>query len=261
MNIDARLEEAVLAYLFGGDDGAEDDPGALVSEAARAPGFDAWARQLAADLPTLRRAVGADPAASVARARLAALQHEVAHFVDSTAHSRGANAASGAAVVSLDARRRERRRTYALVGTFAALAAGLLVGVVALDGGPAAPSAPRPTVAQAKGWVEALDDGGLAFAGGGPSARQRGFMLAVVRDLSAPSAEGVAADSEALEAARLIAERAAAGLGRAGSAEELRVEALEGCRAWLEAADELAECELGLGDYARKRDAELAPQR
>ena len=133
------------------------------------------------------------------------------------------------------------------------------MAVVAFRSAPGAPAAPRPTVAQAKHWVEALDVGGQAFAGAGPSAHDRGFLVGVVRDLSAPHPEGSAPGAEELETARIIAQQAAAGLGLGDRAEAVRVKALGGCKALLEAVPaEVAECERGLADYITHRDAALA---
>ena len=257
MSIEPKLEEAVLAYLYGDD---EDDPGALVAKAAAAQGFDAWIAGLAADQRLLKRAVGADADRSDALARLAALQHEVADCRGASIVQLSAKARTEPArPIDLAARRREKLRTYAWVGTLAALAAGILVAVMSLQGGPETPPAPRPSVAQARQWVDELAPGGFGFAGDSPSPHDRGFLLGIVRDLAAPHADGTDASADEVAAARQIALLALAGLDLGDDPSTALSHALIGCTGSLKAADEVAACERGGVDYARHRDAALTP--
>lgn len=257
------LEETTLEYLYG--DG-EADPGELVAAGAAADGFDAWLGQLEGDLATIAVAAGASPEASLALARLRALRSEVA--------ARGASAAAAparAGIISLaDARARRRRRTVAAIGGVLAIAAGVMVAVLAnqqpaTTTGPGPSLALRPTVEQAQAWAAELDDEGLAFAGTERSPRDRGFLIGLVRDLSAPMADGAAASDEAIALARHLAQLALAGLAEApggDDGEAARVLALRGCQEALGAgarAEDVAACEGGLADYARHRDAALAP--
>lgn len=256
MSIEPRLEEAVLAYLHG--DG-EEDPGALVSEGAGVAGFDGWLAELGADLRLYKRAVGADPDQSDALARLAALQQEVARYAEHKRESEFAPANDSLpAPISLDARRREKRRSFVFVGTLAALAAGILVAVMSLQGGPDAPTA-RPTVAQARQWVDALAPGGFSFVGEGPSAHDRGFLLGIVKDLAAPHADGTGATADELATARDIALQALAGLGYGDDPGGALTHVLGGCAAFLKVPADVTACERGRADYLRHRDAALAP--
>ncbi|TNF23384.1 MAG: hypothetical protein EP329_27645 [Deltaproteobacteria bacterium] len=251
MSIAEKLEEAVLAYLYG--DG-EEDPGAIVIEAAADPEADAWLAGLGDELRVYKSAVGAAPDGSDALARLAALREEITRYRE----REGATERAPSNVISLAARRREKRRTYSFVATFAALAAGILVAVVALQGGPEAPVL-RPTVAQAQRWVDELEPGGFGFSGDGPTARDRGFLLGVVGDLSAPHADGTGANAEELAAAGDIALIALLGLDYDRDPAAALQHANAGCAALLKDATEAAECELGRLDYQRKRDAQLKP--
>ncbi|MCA9518456.1 MAG: hypothetical protein KC635_26155, partial [Myxococcales bacterium] len=71
--VDARLEEAVLTYLFG--DG-EEDPGLVVVEGAKTAGFLPWLDRLEQELAALAHAVEAPLSESVALARLGVLREE-----------------------------------------------------------------------------------------------------------------------------------------------------------------------------------------
>ncbi|PKN56455.1 MAG: hypothetical protein CVU56_15965 [Deltaproteobacteria bacterium HGW-Deltaproteobacteria-14] len=256
MSIEPKLEEAVLAYLHG--DG-EEDPGALVTEGAGVEGFDSWLADLGAELRLYKRAVGADPERSDALGRLAALRQEVALYSKNKGQSGFASANDAPpAPISLDARRREKRRTFVFVGTLAALAAGILVAVMSLQGGPDAPTA-RPTVAQARQWVDALAPGGFSFVGEGPSAHDRGFLLGIVKDLAAPHADGTGATGDELATARDVALQALAGLGLGDDPDGALTQVLGGCAAFLKGPGDVTACERGRADYVRHRDAALAP--
>jgi len=250
-----KLQEAVLAYLYG--DG-EEDPGEVVAAAAAAPEVDVWLAELDGELRVYKRAVGADPDRSEALDRLTVLREEIARYRQRPATApTAAPQAAPPAPISLAARRREKRRTYAFVGTLAALAAGILIAAMALQAGPSAPVV-RPTVAQAQRWVDELAPGGFGFAGEGPSAHDRGFLLGIARDLSAPHADGTGAGAEELEAARAIALQALAGLGYGEDPDDALKQVTSGCAAFLKDPKDVSACDKGVADYERHRDAALA---
>lgn len=265
-----ELQEAALEYLYG--DG-EADPGELVAAAADADGFGAWLTGLEGDLAAIVAAAGAAPEASLALARLGALREEVAARRASRgrvfAAGASATAPAGGAVVSLaEARARRGRRAAAVIGGVLAIAAGVMIAVVAgqepaTTTGPGPAVALRPTVEQAQAWAADLEGDGMAFAGAERSPRDRGFLIGLARDLSAPGADGAPASDEAIALARHLALLALAGVVEGDDGEAARVRAVRGCREALGDAasgDDVAACEGGLADYARHRDAALAPR-
>ncbi len=266
MNIEPKLEEAVLAYLFG--DG-EADPGLLVTEGAAVDGFAAHLARLEGELVALKQAADADtdPDAdgSLALARLSVLREEVARW-----QARPAEAVSGvpvahggAKVISLAAERDKRTpRWVAWTGSVVALAAAIILAVVFIGKGGGGEVAPRISVAQAQVLAVEVGEQGFGFAGAEPpSARDRGYLAGIVRDLSAPYPSGALPAEAELEMARTLARQALVGLDFDGTPESLRGKVAAGCRAFLRVHAEVAECKGGLAAYERKRDAALAPKR
>lgn len=257
MTVDARLEEAVLAYLFG-DEGGEEDPGLVVTAGESTAGFLPWLDQLEAELTALGHALERPPGESLALARLAALRAETrARMAQAPAVGAAAHGAP-ASVVSLAAARAKRRGPAVWIGAVLAIAAALLIAVVLTsDGGGAGADqvTPRPSVAQARQWASEREGQGMAFSGATLSATDRGFLFGIVRDLSSPRADGSAPTADELEAARAIAAQAFAGTAVEGEPEALRKRALDGCAAL--GSDDAAGCREGVATYARHRDAAL----
>ncbi|MCB9734756.1 MAG: hypothetical protein H6745_19400 [Deltaproteobacteria bacterium] len=249
--VDARLEEAVLTYLFG--DG-EEDPGLVVVEGAKTAGFLPWLDRLEQELAALAHAVEAPLSESVALARLGVLREETKAWAARAAATGAAAAGGPAEVVSLAAARERRRGPAMWVGAVVAIAAAVLIAVALTSGGGAGAVA-RPSVAQAQQWAGERVDKAMAFSGATLTAADRGFLLGIVRDLSAPRADGSQPTGDELEAARAIAAQAFAGTDVTGDPEALRKKALAGCAAF--GAGDAAGCEEGVATYARHRDAAL----
>lgn len=247
------LEERTLAWLFGDDE----DPGLIVDEAAARADYLPWLDRLERTLAASKAAVGA-ARGGVAEARMSALRAEIlrrrAQPIDWAA-ARSDNLRSlahASAFVHVEDR---RRRRLATLGAVVALAAAVVFVVMALQR-----AEPEIDVATARALVaDVAPEQGFGFGGAeAPSARDRGFLLGAVIDLSRPrSATGEPGASE-LELARKLAVRALAGLPAPDDAEARRARALGGCAAILIDGAERGACEAGLSEYLSRRDAFLS---
>lgn len=250
--MDETLEEAILAFVFGGEDDGEDhDPGRIVTEGAADPAVDAYLARLDAEVRELKRGLGGPVAESEALARIAALRTEVAAWgpVELEIEPPSAEVVSLAAV-------RERRRpdwTRAAAAIIAIAAAAVFAVVFLSKSGP---EAPRITVAQAQAWSSEIE-GGFGFQGDQLSPQDRGFLIGIVGDL-VRSAEDGAMSAAARETAEALATRAVGGLDVAETGDALVARVAKGCEAVLADASDLAACEAGVNGYRKHRDEALA---
>jgi hypothetical protein len=239
-------DEALLAHLFGDD---ESDPGPLFDRFAQDQAAKAWLRDFIRDYPRLT-GKAESPAVSRAEALLAELEHRAQHPID-WGLAREANVVSLAA-----ARTHKQGRLGPRLAIFGVLAATLAAAAfIAVSVGK---TAREVDIGMAQALVgPILDQAGHGFAGAPiPSPRERGFLLGAVIDLSRPrKATGQVGETE-LALARDLADRALEGLADAPDAtEDRRQRLLGGCAAILTDPAERKDCEDGLADYQRRRDA------
>lgn len=246
---EAPQDEALLAYLFGDD---EADPGPLFTRFAHDQSAKAWLRDFSRDYPRLT-GKAESPAVSRAEALLAELDRRAQdprYPVDWTT-SRDTNVVSLAA-----ARTHKQGRLGPRLAIFGVLAATIAAAAfIAVSVGKTAREVDVDMAQTLVGPL--LDQAGHGFAGAPiPSPRERGFLLGAVIDLSRPrKATGQVGETE-LALARDLADRALDGLDDAPDAvEERRQRMLGGCAAILKDPSERKDCEEGLADYQRRRDA------
>lgn len=245
------LDERTLAWLFGEDE----DPGLVVDEAAARADYLPWLDRLERTIAAAKAAVGA-ARGGVAEARLSALRAEILRRREQPidwAAARSDNLRSLAfARVHLEDR---RRRRLATLGAVVALAAAAVFVVMALQR-----AEPEIDAATASALVADLaPEQGFGFGGAeAPSARDRGFLLGAVIDLSRPRSATSEAGASELELARKLADRALTGLPAPDDAEARRARAVGGCAAILVDGAERGACEAGLSEYLSRRDAFLS---
>lgn len=253
---DDALELRVLAWVFGDDD---EDPGLIVDDASNHSDLIGFLDRLGADHAALKRALGAPdhpapvPADSPAQARLAALRDEIlrrrAGAPIDWATARGDN------VRSLSAHRTRARRPgprIILAGAFAVVAAAALIFLVTRPGPP-----PHVDAAVASALTaDLVEDHALGFGGAAqPTARDRGFLLGALIDLSRPNPDGTPRAAADSALALTLAERALSGLAAPEEPARRLARALGGCASILADPADRAACENGLQDYLARRDA------
>lgn len=241
-------DEALLAYLFGDD---ETDPGPLLTRFAADPAAKAWLRDFSRDYPKL---TGKADSPAVARAE--ALLVELDRRAQDPRYPVEWTTARDTNVVSLAAARTHKQsRLGPRLAIFGVLAATIAAAAfIAVSVGK---TAREVDVGMAQALVSPiLDQGGHGFAGAPiPSPRERGFLLGAVIDLSRPrKATGQVGETE-LALARDLADRALEGLDAPDATEDRRQRLLGGCAAILTDPTERKDCEEGLADYQRRRDA------
>jgi len=251
---DAPVDEALYAYLFGDD---EADPGPLLERFAADPSAATWLEGFERDYAAIK-GHSESPAIARARALRAELLHRKAHPVDWTAARASSNVRSLDAARHRDVpqaaptRRSQAFARIAIAGVLAATIAAAIFLVMSVQ------SATREVDVEMAEHLTAtiMSQAGQGFAGPPePTARERGFLLGAVMDLSRPrKATGQVADKE-VDLARELADRALDGLDAPESAEDRRQRLLGGCAAILVDPTDRKACAEGLADYQRRRDA------
>lgn len=246
--IPERLEEGVYAWVFGDE---EIDPGSLVSDGREVPDFRAWLGELERQIGELKRALGAKVHESVALDRLRALISEVER-AEPIRFPAQVRADVSAPVVSIGDFRKRTVRRVGIGAAILALAAAIFL--VVRSGGDKGP----PDVTAELAAVLTQDiaaDSGFGFGGAvEPSARDRGFLIGAVIDLSKQRQSGATAGPAELELARKLATKALMGLDAPDDGEARRQRALGGCAAVFGDDPERGECEQGLSAYLTARD-------
>lgn len=241
------MDEALIAYLFGDD---EEDPGPLFQRFAGQAEARLWLEGFARDYARLS---GREDGPAIARARALADELERRHQnpIDWAA-ARGDNVASLAAART----HRTRSKLGPRLAIFGVLAATIAAAVVLVTNVKSAPREVDIEMAQSL-VAPIMDQAGHGFAGAPvPTARERGFLLGAIIDLSRPRKATGSVGASELELAQTLADRALEGLDDApDAAEDRRQRLLGGCAAILPGAEERKACEEGLADYQRRRDA------
>lgn len=238
------LETRAIAWIFGDD---EEDPGLIAEEGAKSPAFTTWLDAFARDYPALKRTT--PHGATTAVARIGALREDIARRraggVDWSA-ARTDNVRS----LSAARARSNRPRLFAIGAAVLAAAAALFLVL-----GRGAPPDVNAAMALAL-TAEVAPDGGMGFAGSAPpSARDRGFLIGAVIDLSRDRKDGTKPGEPERSLAVSLADRALKGLDVPADGEAVRARALGGCAAILVDAADRSACEKGLADYIARRDA------
>ena len=242
------LETRAIAWIFGDDD---EDPGLIAEEGAKSPAFTTWLAAFARDYPALKSTQPGSQT-SLAGARIAALQDDIARrragAVDWSA-ARADNVRSLSAARTNRSSRTNPTRLLAIGGAVLAAAAAVFL----LIGRNAPPDVDAPMALALT--AEIAPDGGMGFAGSAPpSARDRGFLIGAVIDLSRNRKDGTKPGEPERSLATTLADRALKGLD--GPTDGAALErARGGCAAILVHAADRSDCELGLADYIARRDA------
>ena len=225
--IPEALAERALQWVFGDD---EVDPGLIVSDGRAVPELRAWLVGLEHHISDLKRTLGVSVSESLALARLHALIVEVERAAPRSFPAQ-LQADVAAPVVSIGAYRKRTRRNVAIIGAAVlAIAAALFLLV--------GPGATNPKVHDVDATIaEALTrdiapDSGFGFGGAAePTARDRGFLIGAVIDLSKPRASGQPSGAAEVALAQTLASRALQGLDAPDDKEARRQRALGGCAA------------------------------
>jgi len=269
------LEQRTIAWLFGEDD---EDPGLIAAEAVGRPGFVAWLDGLATTHAQLKVAI--TPGSSgLVQARLAALRDDITRRrdgavdwpnarVDNVRSLAAARARPGIESVVADPRpvraqgtslrprpvpvKASRATRIALIGSLVLAAAAAIFLVMRGGSGPPDVDARIASLLVA----EVAPESGFGFAGASPpTARDRGFLLGAVIDLSRPRKDKTPPAAPETSLARDLVDRTLVGLSAPEDAEARRQRVISGCAAILIDPADRSACEKGLADYIARRDA------
>jgi len=267
------LELRAIAWIFGDD---EEDPGLIAEEAAGRAHFIAWLDDFATTHAQLTAAL-TPTSPGLVKARLAALRDDIVRRRDGAvdwASARADNVRSLGAVRARNdaaaadprplraqgesARARpvpsaaSRSTRIALIGAIVLAAAAAVFLVV--SGGARTPDVDARMASLLV--EEVAPEGGFGFAGASPpSARDRGFLLGAVIDLSRARKTKQPPAAPEISLAQQLADRTLLGLAAPDDAEARRQRVISGCSAILVEAADRSACERGLADYIARRDA------
>ncbi len=250
---DEALETRAIAWIFGDDD---EDPGLVAEEAAKSPAFTTWLEAFARDYAALK--ITSTPSETTAAARITALRDDIARrragAVDWAAaradNVRSLSAARARSTPAIQSGPSKNGRLFAIGAAVLAAAAALFLVI-----GRSAPPEVDAAMALAL-TAEVNPDGGMGFAGAAPpSARDRGFLIGAVIDLSRKRHDGTTPGEPERSLALSLADRALSGLDTPMAGEAARTRALGGCAAILVDDADRSACEKGLADYITRRDA------